>query len=474
MGAVVGVLALASATASAGMAARMRRTGPYVARVSGALLVLAGAYVAWYGWFELRVLAGTTTGDPVVEAATGVQAAVARAVAAVGAPGLAAVALAVAAVLTTGSAAAAPSRTAHVPTPAASRPHVPDATRGTTMTGRPRVGWRRSARSPSLALSACSSPASTASPAAEPADEGRRARSGRAVGGRAHPVGAAAEPGRPPPARAAGRPGSRGVRRAGSGRHPARRRAPLPARRQDVDWLTDEEPVVSLSVGDEHRAYPVQIMVWHEIVNDTVAGRPVSVTYCPLCNSALAFDRRLGDRLLTLGTSGRLYLSDLVMYDRQTESLWSQIEGRAIAGVLTGDAARAHPGADRQLGAVAAGPSRRLGPVPRHRRRARLRPQPLRRLRRGGLRPVPVRRGADGRLAPKERVLGLGDTDDPVAVPLAVLADTRVLELEVAGREVVVLGRGGTAGPRWTPRTSPRDARSPRPAPSCRAPTAAR
>lgn len=96
MGAV-GTLALASAMVSDGMAARMRRTGPYVARCSGALLVLAGTYVTWYGWFELRVLAGTAPGDPVVEAATHVQARVARAVAGVGAPGLAAVAPAVAA-----------------------------------------------------------------------------------------------------------------------------------------------------------------------------------------------------------------------------------------------------------------------------------------------------------------------------------------------------------------------------------------
>jgi hypothetical protein len=128
MGAVVGVLALASATASVGMAARMRRTGPYVARVSGALLVLAGAYVAWYGWFELRVLAGATAADPVVEAATGVQAAVARAVAAVGAPALAVVALAVAAVLTAAALLRRRARTAQLSTLAASSPHVPAST----------------------------------------------------------------------------------------------------------------------------------------------------------------------------------------------------------------------------------------------------------------------------------------------------------------------------------------------------------
>lgn len=105
---------------------------------------------------------------------------------------------------------------------------------------------------------------------------------------------------------------------------------------EDVEWLADDEAVIALSVGDEHRAYPVQVLIWHEIVNDTVGGRPVAVTYCPLCSSALAFDREVGDRVLSFGTSGRLYLSALVMYDRQTESLWSQVERTALAGVLAG------------------------------------------------------------------------------------------------------------------------------------------
>ena len=104
----------------------------------------------------------------------------------------------------------------------------------------------------------------------------------------------------------------------------------------EVDLLADTEPVVVLSLDGDTRAYPVQILTWHEIVNDVVAGRPVTVTYCPLCNSALAFERTVGERVLSFGTSGRLYLSNLVMYDRQTESLWPQAEGRAVAGVLTG------------------------------------------------------------------------------------------------------------------------------------------
>ena len=108
------------------------------------------------------------------------------------------------------------------------------------------------------------------------------------------------------------------------------------ARPADIDFLDDDEPVLSLDIDGDVRAYPVQILIWHEIVNDTVGGIPVSVTYCPLCNSALAYDRRVDNRILEFGTSGSLWNSALVMYDRQTESLWSHFTGQAIAGELTG------------------------------------------------------------------------------------------------------------------------------------------
>jgi hypothetical protein len=101
-------------------------------------------------------------------------------------------------------------------------------------------------------------------------------------------------------------------------------------------WLADREPVVSLELGGEARAYPAQILTWHEIVNDVVAGRPVAVTYCPLCNSAVAFSREVDERTLEFGVSGKLYKSALVMYDRQTDSLWLHFEGKAIQGPLTG------------------------------------------------------------------------------------------------------------------------------------------
>ena len=97
------------------------------------------------------------------------------------------------------------------------------------------------------------------------------------------------------------------------------------------------EPVMSLALdGHPPRAYPVRYLIWHEIVNDTVGATPVAVTFCPLCNSGLVFDRRLDGQLLEFGVSGMLRHSDMIMYDRQTDSWWQQYTGTAIAGELTG------------------------------------------------------------------------------------------------------------------------------------------
>jgi hypothetical protein len=96
------------------------------------------------------------------------------------------------------------------------------------------------------------------------------------------------------------------------------------------------EPVISLIIDGEARAYPLAILLWHEIVNDTVGGVPVLVSYCPLCNSGVVFDRRVGDQALDFGNTGRIRRFDMVMYDRQTESWWQQFSGGSIVGELTG------------------------------------------------------------------------------------------------------------------------------------------
>lgn len=103
------------------------------------------------------------------------------------------------------------------------------------------------------------------------------------------------------------------------------------------NWIEDLEPVILLDHQGEARAYPLQILTWHEIVNDKIGDDPVAVTFCPLCNTALVFRRPTIDgETLTFGTSGNLRNSDLVMWDRQTQSWWQQFTGEAIVGDLTG------------------------------------------------------------------------------------------------------------------------------------------
>ena len=101
--------------------------------------------------------------------------------------------------------------------------------------------------------------------------------------------------------------------------------------------LDPREPVIAVELdGAVPRAYPLRYLTWHEIVNDTVGTVPVAVTFCPLCNSAITFDRRTAQGTLSFGVTGKLRKSDMVMYDRQTESWWQQAQGVAIVGVLTG------------------------------------------------------------------------------------------------------------------------------------------
>jgi hypothetical protein len=215
----------------------------------------------------------------------------------------------------------------------------------------------------------------------------------------------------------------------------------------EVDWLSDDEPVLVLTLGDETKAYPVRVLTWHEIVNDVVGGVPVAVTYCPLCNSGVAFERSVnGHGVLSFGTSGMLYADNLVMYDRQTESLWPQLTGEASVGVLTGveltaipigpvgwrDFAAAHP--DSAVLSQDTGFSRPYGTNPYTGY-----DDP------GGdlLFELPVE--ADARLPVKERVVGLGEGADSVAVVRSLLVGRPPREVTVDGRDVVMWHRPGQA-----------------------------
>jgi len=212
-----------------------------------------------------------------------------------------------------------------------------------------------------------------------------------------------------------------------------------------VDFLDDVEPVMALQIGNDARAYPMQIMTWHEIVNDTVDGVPVAITYCPLCNTAIAYDRRLDDRVLDFGTSGMLYNSALVMYDRQTESLWSHFTAKGIVGHLAGQELDVYPVAIvswadwREAHPDGLVLSRDTG----HERDYGRNPYP-------GYddidSPAFLFDGeVDDRLAAKERVIGIESDGDAVAVRLDELTDRGVIEVDVDGTELVVWLQPGTA-----------------------------
>jgi hypothetical protein len=214
-----------------------------------------------------------------------------------------------------------------------------------------------------------------------------------------------------------------------------------------ADWLVEREPVIAFGIGDDWRAYPIQILVWHEIVNDEVAGAPVTITFCPLCHTGIAFDRRVGDRVLDFGTTGNLRHSDLVMYDRQTESWWQQATGRAIVGELTGTQLEFLPSQLISWGQfVAAHPdgtvlSRETG----HPRDYDRNPYP-------GYDSVDSdpflledKTLIDGRLSPKVRILGLVIGGEAVAYPFPFLAEEPVVNDEVGGEPIVVVWTDGTA-----------------------------
>ena len=213
----------------------------------------------------------------------------------------------------------------------------------------------------------------------------------------------------------------------------------------EVDWLGEGDPVLSLTVGAETRAYPLAVMTWHEIVNDTVDGIPMTVTYCPLCNSGVAFTRTVAGEATTFGVSGLLYADNLVMYDRATESLWPQLTGTASVGARTGEQLEAVP-----MGVVGWSQFARAHPdsLVLSRRTGHSRPY--------GRNPYvgydapgsdalfPLPEGTeDGRLDAKQRVIGLRDGREALAVRRADVVREGVVELTVGDQPVTLWGFPG-------------------------------
>ncbi len=213
-------------------------------------------------------------------------------------------------------------------------------------------------------------------------------------------------------------------------------------------WLKPREPVILFMLNGDVRVYPIQILIWHEIVNDEVGGVPVAITFCPLCNTAIAFDRRVDDLVLDFGTTGRLRYSNLIMYDRQTESWWQQATGEAIVGTLTGKRLRFLPA---QM--VAWEDVRREYPQARVLSRETGYSRPY------GQNPYTGYDSVDnrpflyagpetpGRLPPMARVLTVDLNGDAVAYPYHELAKVRVVNDVVGGEPVVVFWQPGTASP---------------------------
>jgi hypothetical protein len=213
-----------------------------------------------------------------------------------------------------------------------------------------------------------------------------------------------------------------------------------------IDWLVGREPVLVVRLDDAVRVYPVQIMIWHEIVNDRVGDVPLAVMYCPLCNSAVAFDRRVDGRTLDFGTSGALHQSAMVAYDRQTETLWTHFDGRAVVGTLVGsrlrrlpiataawaDVRRAHPDAlvlSRDTGA-----SRPYGRNPYRAYDGRDAPTA------GYFTGDP-----DDRIAAMRRVIGINHAGASVAVTTDRAATDGVIGTRLAGRPITIWHLPGTA-----------------------------
>ena len=211
-------------------------------------------------------------------------------------------------------------------------------------------------------------------------------------------------------------------------------------------WLGLDWPVMFFERNGVARAYPLAILIQHEIVNDMVANTPVTLTFCPLCNSTIAFDRRLADgTVLDFGTSGNLRNSDLVMYDRQTRSWWQQFTGEAIVGELTGtqleflpsqiigwsEFKERHP--DGEVLSRNTGHMRSYGQNPYSGYDSI------------GNNPFLFDGDPDGRLPAVERVVAIEVDGTDIAYPFTLLSELQVVNDSVQGTPLSVFWQPGTA-----------------------------
>lgn len=210
-------------------------------------------------------------------------------------------------------------------------------------------------------------------------------------------------------------------------------------------WLGDDWPVMIFELNGEVRAYPLAILVWHEIVNDQFSGQPIVITFCPLCNSTIAFSAELEDgTALEFGTTGNLRNSDLVMYDRTTFSWWQQFTGEAIVGELTGTVLEFLPSQIISWADFKANysPARVLSRQTGYGRSYGSNPYAF--LNDPNTPPVFPVDGYGADLPASERVVSLSIEGTHIAFPFSTLREIRVVNEEIGGQPLVVFWKPGT------------------------------
>lgn len=212
---------------------------------------------------------------------------------------------------------------------------------------------------------------------------------------------------------------------------------------QAQKWLKPNEPVISVAIDADARAYPLQILMWHEIVNDRIANKPITVTFCPLCYSAIVFDGMINGQQYTFGVSGMLRNSDMVMYDRQTQSWWQQFTGQAIVGKMTGTILKQIPGQiiafDQFISAYPSGKilSRKTGYARDYGRNPYVGYDNI------NSKPFLYNGKSDPRLRPMDKVVAIEVNDVFKAYPYSVTQEAGAINDEINGKAIVIFHSDG-------------------------------
>ena len=213
-----------------------------------------------------------------------------------------------------------------------------------------------------------------------------------------------------------------------------------------LKWLNTNEPVIAFSVDGKAKAYPLQILMYHEIVNDQLSDKKIAVTYCPLCNAAMVFSRTYPEGNFDFGTTGKVYTSNLVMYDRQSETWWLQFTGEAVVGKHTGKSLELLPSQivsfehyknaypDGLVLSRNTGFEKKYGVNPYAHYDSRL---------------LPIgwfyRKPFDDRLPAMERVLGIAASNEAMALPFSQLSSQALINTDVGTEKVLVISKSGMA-----------------------------